>query len=1765
MGSITDYGLEGTTALKPSVKSGWKTYNFEVEDLHTYVANGVRVHNDSVSQYLPKGATAIYFDYDNKGYARDMVYVRKDGAIVYVDGTNDKNGNTIKVKEKVTYPAGSAVGDGATITQQILYDAKGKVTEQKVTKIEFNGSPIDLGVVGNILGSQIGAVLGENSLVAQVGLSTVIGTFTQNLGEFIQASIHPSLSLLSPGHNILQTALEATFEDFGTELVGNLSGQITGQISSLLMTELADALGLEGFERGLFNSVTTTITHRLLTNIGDMVSVSLSSGGFADPSMLFKGFTPDNIFGGIQGAVGGYLGSYIASQIVVADNKQASIGTSIGSSIGAYIGTSLLGPVGTFIGSFIGNILGTLLGNALGADEKSWGRVSINAHLGRAEAGDFGDKNMGDSSRFESLATGQAETINRLVDYVGAKIIGVDKEKGDGQVRYWQKGTTYTVYMPDGEAYDFVSRRTPDPDAAWAAVADAGVLKLLRNAKLKGGDFIKRWAFDHSKAKNVGTLLMDIEAAQSYIKYLQNPERINFLIKEAPKTPFAMGWAATLLRAKEMKLDQVKELEQKGDDGNNVLKGTTLLDTIWGRGGDDKITGKLKNDTLHGGAGDDTLRGGADDDLLYGETGYDVLRGNDGNDTLKGGVGNDDLDGGAGDDDLEGEKGDDTLSGGLGNDRLDGGDWDDVLNGGEGDDTLFGGNGYDVLKGGAGNDLLDAGALSDLLEGGDGHDTLKGGSGLDELYGDAGDDLLEGEAGDDFLRGDAGNDTLDGGEGRDELSGADGNDTLKGGSGNDWMSGGAGQDLLLGDIGDDDLLGGDGNDILRGGSGNDTLSGGADNDLLEGGSGADRLRGDGGHDTLYGHDGRDDLDGGEGNDLLDGGDGEDALIGWSGNDTLRGGAANDALVGDAGNDVLEGGSGNDILKGGDDADTLDGGQGADILYGGEGADSIIGAEGHDELYGGSGNDIADGGAGNDKLWGDEGADSLLGGEGDDVLTGGAGDDTLRGGLGDDMLSGGAGNDSLDGGGGHDQIFGGGGNDILIGGPDVDYIDGGADIDTVVLTGTRADYTIRFNTAIGRFSIVDLRAGSPDGTDLADIELFQFGNGDVLSKAELDYVIDVDEDLSWGIENSDGSKSTIGWRPWAADPTKFETFIQRRNLAGTLLSETIFHPDGSRSAYAEDVDDGEDWNSYVMTFDADADLIRQQFENDVENGNETRSILEWDPAKAHAIYGVQPWSKRETNLLKVNGVYHEYWQLETLDEPKDGNPDPSIVDYIEREWDPTGSRAWSNIVREYEVHALDHWLTEDVQYRDGSRIRKGKDYRPGDGVNHGGSDAPRPGEWVAFEEKYDAGKNKYWEAYTYYATSDAAKHTIVKEWDYNGQDWSDSTLTLDADGRPLKKILNYDTNPSYSRTEWVWQRKAGDWSVQWTHYSKLDGLALYQEQQWRDDNDALVKGQIKLWDRTSPVTWKEYDILYGASVAEVYEQRILYDNNQYAVLYSDIYNNTDKYERKKIVYTDDTQTVELRVDTYLDKKLSDGTVYTVERWDRLKQYGSWDKRVTNYKKNPDTSSDDVYLPISQVITMKFNSKERFEKEWNYTRSIEWKYRVKSYTDKNKLDYEKTVFDDGSYETIDHDVGSAAWDTIVQRYYAEKAGARTYKKVTYDGGNTATVVEEWWDPQDNDDSLGHSVIYTGGWQHIYREKLGDTVVRYWYQDDAGSVHSLLEDDTTDDNQNGTEWDHEPGDPATGADGGWGEADGVYLAPKYKSAILTSSQADDFRHFG
>ena len=79
-------------------------------------------------------------------------------------------------------------------------------------------------------------------------------------------------------------------------------------------------------------------------------------------------------------------------------------------------------------------------------------------------------------------------------------------------------------------------------------------------------------------------------------------------------------------------------------------------------------------------------------------------------------------------------------------------------------------------------------------------------------------------------------------------------------------------------------------------------------------------------------------------------------------------------------------------------------------------------------------------------------------------------------------------------GGQAQTFNGGaGDDIIIGGAGNDIINGGIGSDTAIYAGQRAQYQVSQNPN-GSVHVVDLRLGTPDGTDdVSNVEFLQFSD------------------------------------------------------------------------------------------------------------------------------------------------------------------------------------------------------------------------------------------------------------------------------------------------------------------------------------------------------------------------------------------------------------------------------------------------------------------------------------------------------------------------------------------------------------------------------------------------------------------------------------------------------------------------------------------------
>ena len=189
---------------------------------------------------------------------------------------------------------------------------------------------------------------------------------------------------------------------------------------------------------------------------------------------------------------------------------------------------------------------------------------------------------------------------------------------------------------------------------------------------------------------------------------------------------------------------------------------------------------------------------------------------------------------------------------------------------------------------------------------------------------------------------------------------------------------------------------------------------------------------------------------------------DDIYVGTTGADTLKGKQGWDWLDGGAGNDFVWGHYGNDTVMGGDGHDTVSGELGDDHVSGGAGNDLIYGGPGNDVLYFDDGIDTYDGGSGVDTIsfaglnaplgdvWGvsiylTSSSSNESGGIADDTIV--SVENVIGSSMKDNIVGGGENND-FDGGAGDDRLWGYGGADTLVGGAGADYLNGGSGIDTV---------------------------------------------------------------------------------------------------------------------------------------------------------------------------------------------------------------------------------------------------------------------------------------------------------------------------------------------------------------------------------------------------------------------------------------------------------------------------------------------------------------------------------------------------------------------------------------------------------------------------------------------------------------------------------------------------------------------------------------------
>ena len=356
--------------------------------------------------------------------------------------------------------------------------------------------------------------------------------------------------------------------------------------------------------------------------------------------------------------------------------------------------------------------------------------------------------------------------------------------------------------------------------------------------------------------------------------------------------------------------------------------------------------------------------------------------------------------------------------------------------------------------------------------------------------------------------------------------GADGN-TINGNDGNNIISVSSGVDVVNAGNGNDRLIidysaataaiTGTPVNVTDGGTHAVTFTG-VENFTISTGSG---------NDTVTVGDGFNVLNTNAGNDTITAGNGPNTISGGAGNDTITAGDGGNTINGGAGDDGITTGSGNDFVNAGVGNDTVITGGGADVTTVNGGIDTVDSGSEADRLivdYSSSTTAVNGSVTGGTLAGGYDGAFADLAGT-SSVVFHNTENFTVITGSDNDVITTGDGADVLDGGAGSDQLNSGGGNDTLLSGLGNDALDGGNGTDTVIFSGARSDYQVN-DLGNGVLQTIDLRSGSPDGTDtLVNMESFSFTDGTfdavtVLAVAPATLVTSLAFSADTGVSNSD---------------------------------------------------------------------------------------------------------------------------------------------------------------------------------------------------------------------------------------------------------------------------------------------------------------------------------------------------------------------------------------------------------------------------------------------------------------------------------------------------------------------------------------------------------------------------------------------------------------------------------------------------------------------
>lgn len=456
--------------------------------------------------------------------------VVKDGAFLRVGSQEAVGGTVVK-----TYTAGSMEG---------------------ITRIKLDSKHAPLGFIqfdtaGAQLGNLLGKTLADGDKLVEIATTALFKTIGQTLGGVLNGVVGGAG----------QDDIKAVLDSFDEELFRNLKLKGVGAISSFLVSQLIDVLGVDGFAGELLD---TGLNETLRGAIENLLGLQSNNIGY-------------NAFN----AVGALIGTKLAAQIIQFDTVGGQIGSSLGSVAGSIAVTSFLvagtgssatlagvqlgafaGPVGAAIGAFVGFIVGGLIGSIFGGTPRSGADAQWDEGQGKFVVANVWSKKGGSKDAARSLASAAAETFNAVLDAAGGTLLNPQAVQAGN---YGMRKSDYvyqTTASKDQNNITFrVSSKAKD---AFGKVLGYGVVQALTDPdfQIAGGDvYVKRAIYNTFELGGINAgnfdsnvLFGNIASAQSYERYLANAGVVGALVSAEPDSVFAAETLINLARADELGL-----------------------------------------------------------------------------------------------------------------------------------------------------------------------------------------------------------------------------------------------------------------------------------------------------------------------------------------------------------------------------------------------------------------------------------------------------------------------------------------------------------------------------------------------------------------------------------------------------------------------------------------------------------------------------------------------------------------------------------------------------------------------------------------------------------------------------------------------------------------------------------------------------------------------------------------------------------------------------------------------------------------------------------------------------------------------------------------------------------------------------------------------------------------------------------------------------------------------------------------------------------